>query len=187
METPIFYLRDNITVLDDYERQQLKAIPLPNMQTLDDVFNRVKASKHHYDLDTLLHTYQIYILLEKRTHWKIIPFVVFSSTAILAIFVYIVYTRFQNTYFITQKADATTFTSTSCNEPSTIRCENAEPSVLFASYTLQSTNCSNFRCPQRARQDERRHPKCLLRNSQHWQYQQDTLCTSLQQIKQSCT
>ena len=74
LETPRFYLPDNITILDDHERQQLKEISLPNLKKLDDVYNRVTASKHHYDLDTLLHTYQTSILQEKRTHWKIIPF-----------------------------------------------------------------------------------------------------------------
>jgi len=140
LETPIFYLPDNITVLDDHERQQLKEIPLPNLQKLEDVSSRDTAPKHHYDLDTLLHTYQTSILQEKRTHWKIIPFVVLTSTAILAIFIYFVYTHFQNTYCIPQKADATTLTSTNCVKPSTTRDQNAEPSVLFTSYTLQSTN-----------------------------------------------
>jgi len=140
LETPIFYLPDNITVLDDHERQQLKEIPLPNLQKLDDVYSRVTASKHHYDLDLLLHTYQILILQEERTHWKIIPFIVFTSTASFATLIYFIYTRFQNTYCITQKANATILTSTSCNEPSTTRDVNADPSVLFTSYTLQRTN-----------------------------------------------
>jgi hypothetical protein len=39
LETPIFYLPDNITVLDEHERQQLKEIPLPNLQKLDEVYN----------------------------------------------------------------------------------------------------------------------------------------------------
>ena len=90
LETPIFYLPDNITVLDNHERQQLKEIPLPNWQKLDDVYSRVTASKRHYDLDTLLHTYQTSILQEKRTHWKIIPFVVLTNTTFLVIFIYFV-------------------------------------------------------------------------------------------------
>jgi hypothetical protein len=140
LEAPIFYLPDNISVLNDYERQQLKEIPLPNLQRLDDVYSRVTASKHHYDLDSLLHTYQTSILQEKRTHWIIIPFISLTSTAILAIFIYFFYTRFRNTYCITQKADASTSTSTNCVEPSKTRDENSEPSILFTSYTLQPTN-----------------------------------------------
>ena len=83
LETPIFYLPDNITVLDDHERQQLEEISLSNLQKSDDVYNRVTASKHHYDLDTHLHTYQTSILQEKRTHWKIIPIAVLTSTVSL--------------------------------------------------------------------------------------------------------
>jgi hypothetical protein len=140
LEAPIFYLPDNITVLNDHERQQLKEIPLPNLQRLDDVYSRVTASKHNYELDSLLHTYQTSTLQEKRTHSIIFPIISLTSTAILAIFIYFFYTRFQNTYCITQKANATTSTSTNCVEPSKTRDENSEPSILFTSYTLQPTN-----------------------------------------------
>jgi hypothetical protein len=36
----------NISVLDDHELQQLKDIPLPNLQGLDDVYARVTKSRH---------------------------------------------------------------------------------------------------------------------------------------------
>ena len=62
LETPIFYPPDNITVLDDHERQQLKEVSLSNLQKLD-VYNRVTASKHH-DLDTFLHKIQVPSVLE---------------------------------------------------------------------------------------------------------------------------
>jgi len=65
LKAPIFYLPDNISVLNDHEHQQLKEIPLPNLQRLDNVYNRVTVSRHHYDLDSLLHTYQTSLLQEK--------------------------------------------------------------------------------------------------------------------------
>jgi hypothetical protein len=38
LDAPIFYLPDNISVLDDHELQQLKNIPLPNLQGSNDVY-----------------------------------------------------------------------------------------------------------------------------------------------------
>ena len=46
IETPIIYLPDNISVLNDHELQQIRDMPLPNLQRLNDTLQSHNVTTH---------------------------------------------------------------------------------------------------------------------------------------------
>jgi len=58
IEPPIIYLPDNISVLNNHELQQIRDMPLPNLQRLNDIYSRVTTSQHTYDMDAVMHIHQ---------------------------------------------------------------------------------------------------------------------------------
>jgi hypothetical protein len=140
LETPIFYLPDNMSVLNDHERHLIKDIPLPTLQTLSDIHSRVTASHNTYDVDSVLHIHQTSLLHDRQTNWFIIPFTSLSTLISLSVLVYLIYNRFRNAYCITRKTDAASSTPTQPLEPSKPDSEESEPNVLFTSYSLRQSN-----------------------------------------------
>jgi len=53
MDAPIFHLPDNITVITDFEHQQLIDIPPWEIQKLSDIHDKVATSLQTYDVESL--------------------------------------------------------------------------------------------------------------------------------------
>jgi hypothetical protein len=105
-DPPKIFLPD-ISVLNDHERQQLKDVSPLNLQGLDELYTHVTESRHTYDLDSFLQAQQASLYRERQTNWFIIPLTSFATLATTIILDYFLYSRFQNTYFATRKAEAT--------------------------------------------------------------------------------
>jgi hypothetical protein len=136
IDPPKIFLPDNIFVLNDHERQRLKDVSPPNLQGLDELHTRVTEPRHTYDLDSFLQAHQASLYRERQTNWFIIPLTSFATLTTTIILGYFLYTRFQNTYCVTHKAEATTPTPTPSVKPSSTCNEDTEPKVHFATYSL---------------------------------------------------
>jgi len=143
IEPPIIYLPD-ISVLNDHELQQIRDMPLPNLQRLNDIYSRVTTSQHTYDLDAIMHIHQASLRQMQQTNWVIIPVTSIATIITLSILIYFLCNRFRNTYCITCKKKAATSPSQPNlepskphNEASTSSDENTSSNVLFSSYALQ--------------------------------------------------
>jgi hypothetical protein len=89
VDPPKIFLPDNISVLNDHERQQLKDVSPPNFQGLDELYTRVTESRHTYELDSFLQAHQASLYRERQTNWFIIPltsFATLTTTIILGYF-----------------------------------------------------------------------------------------------------
>jgi hypothetical protein len=106
IDPPKIFLPDKISVLNDQERQQLKDVSPPNLQRLDELYTRVTESRHTYELDSFLQAHQASLYRERQTNCFIIPLTLFATLAINIILGYFFYTRFQNIYCVTHKAEA---------------------------------------------------------------------------------
>ena len=70
MDAPILHLPD-ITVITNFELQQLINIPPLDIQKLSNIHNRVAASLQTYDVESLLHTRETSLLQKKWTNYLI--------------------------------------------------------------------------------------------------------------------
>ena len=146
IEPPTIYLPDNISVLNDHELQQIRDMPLPNLQRLNDIYSRVTTSQHTYDLDAILHIHQASLRQTQQTNWIVIPLTSLATIITLSILMYFLCNRFRNTYCISCKTNATTSPSQPTiepskprNEASTSSDENTSSNVLFSSYAIQQS------------------------------------------------
>jgi hypothetical protein len=131
-------------VLNNHELQQIRDMPLPNLQKLNDIYSRVTAAQHTYDLDAILHVHQASLRQTRHTNWVIIPLTSMATITTLSILTYFLCNRFRNTYCITCKTkDAASPLQPSIepselqNEASTSSNENANSNVVFTSDALQ--------------------------------------------------
>jgi len=92
VNVPTLHLPDNITVVTDFELQQLRDIP-PLETQLSDVHDRVIASLQTYDVESLLHTRQTSLLQEKRTNNLIIIITDLCAIPIISILCFILYSH----------------------------------------------------------------------------------------------
>jgi hypothetical protein len=81
---------------------QLKDVTPVEIQELNDIHSRVKASQPTFDVDSLLHVHQTQLQQERKTHWLMVIIASFIATMILFICSYVVYTRWYATYKLTK-------------------------------------------------------------------------------------
>jgi hypothetical protein len=98
IEPPIIYLPDNISVLDSHELHQIRDMPIPNLQTLNDIYFRVTAAQHTYDLDAIMHVHQASLRQTQQTNWVVIPLTPMATFTTLGILLYFLCNRFRNSY-----------------------------------------------------------------------------------------
>jgi len=146
IEPPMIYLPDNISVLDSHELQQIRDMPLPNLQKLDDIYSRVTAAQHTYDLDAVMHIHQTSLRQTQQTNWVVIPLTSMVTITTLSVLLYFLCNRFRNSYCIICKSKAAAppsqppiEPSKSHNEASTSSEKNASSNVVFASYASQQS------------------------------------------------
>ena len=146
IEPPIIYLPDNISVLNDHELQQIRDMPLPNLQKLNYIYSQVTTSRHMYDLDAVMYIHQASLQQTQRTNWVIISLTSIATITTLNIFIYFLCNNLRNTYCITCKTNVTTSPSQPSIEPSKLRNEastsseeNTNSNMLFTSYALQQS------------------------------------------------
>jgi len=85
----ISHLPDIITVITDFELQQLIDIPLLEIQKLSDIHDGVTTSLQTNDIESLLHTRQTSLLQEKRTNYLITITISLCAITIVGILCFI--------------------------------------------------------------------------------------------------
>jgi hypothetical protein len=93
LRAPTLHLPDNITVVTDFELQQLREIPPLATRQLDDIHDQVTASMQTYDVESLLHPQQTSQLQEKRTNHLIIISTSLCALPIFSILCFLLYTH----------------------------------------------------------------------------------------------
>ena len=136
MDATILHLPDNITVITDFELQQLVDIPPLEIQKLRDIHNKVATSLQTYDVESLSHTRQTTLFQVKRT-----TYLVTITTSLCAFtIVGILYLHSRYGRYCVCKTDEAIRSSKNHPEPGSIQGETEEQNVLFASYPLQQTS-----------------------------------------------
>jgi type IV secretory pathway component VirB8 len=72
------------------------------IQQLNDIHSRVKASQSTFDVDSLMHVHQTQLQQERRTHWCMVIFSSFIATSIIFILCYFIYSFWYTTYIMTK-------------------------------------------------------------------------------------
>jgi len=93
MDVPIFHLPDNITVITDFELQQLVDIPPLEIQKLSDIHYKVTTSLQTHDVKSLLHARQIALFQEKTTNYLVTITTSFCAFTIVGILCFILYSH----------------------------------------------------------------------------------------------
>jgi hypothetical protein len=106
IEPPIIYLPDNISVLDSHELHQIRDMPLSNLQKPNDIYSRVTAAQHTYDLDAVMHVHQASLRQTQQTNWVVIPLTSMATITTLSVLIYFLCNRFRNSYCIMCKTRA---------------------------------------------------------------------------------
>jgi len=71
MDVPTLHLPGNVTVITDFELQQLVDTPPLEIQELSDNHYKVTTSLQTHDVEPLLHTRQTALFQEKRTNYLV--------------------------------------------------------------------------------------------------------------------
>ena len=150
LDTPNFYLPDNISIVTNDEIQQLEDISPADIQKLHDVHTKVTTLQHTFDVDSLLPIHRTTMLHKQKTHWFNNYYYSIITTSIcttlnLGTICFLFYFRFQYILRIIPKPNSTTCTSLSPTlalPPENIepRNENQEQRVFFTSYPVQSNH-----------------------------------------------
>ena len=136
LKVPTLHLPDNITVVTDFELQQLREIqPLATRQ-LDDIHDRVTASMQTYDVKPLLHSQQTSLLQERRTNHLIIITTSLCAILIFSILCFLLYTHARYGTYCVCKTDESTPRAKNDPKPEDARGETREHCVIFH-YALQ--------------------------------------------------
>ena len=93
VSVPTLHLPDNITVVTDFELQQLKDIPPLETHQPKDVNDRVITSLQTYDAESLLHARQTLLLQEKQTNNLLIITTSLCAIQIISILCFILYSH----------------------------------------------------------------------------------------------
>ena len=93
MSTPILHLPDNITVVTDFELQQLMDIPPFETQQLSEIHDRVTASLQTNKVKSLLYSSQTSLLQEQRTNNLITITTSLCAIIFLGILCFILYSH----------------------------------------------------------------------------------------------
>ena len=83
LDTPKFFLPDNISIVTNDEIQQLKDISPTDIQKLHDVHTKVTTLQRTFDVDSLLHIHLTAVLHKQNTHCFIIITTSICATLIL--------------------------------------------------------------------------------------------------------
>ena len=137
LSAPTLYLPDNITVVTDFELQQLRDIPPLETRQINDVHNRVIASIQTYDVESLLHAQQTSLFQERRTNNLIIITTSLCAIRIISILCFILYTHTRYGRHCVCKTDDATSSAKNHPEPEDDQGETQGHSVLYSSYALQ--------------------------------------------------
>ena len=137
LDAPKLYVPDNITVVTEYEAEQLQSITPTEVQQLIDINARMSTLQKTFDMDALLHIHQTASLQQTRTFW--------STTAITSVCAVIVITILcLSFYFYSRNSPSTVSEPDTTPRPSprprdTIepRNEDSQQRVVFASYSTQ--------------------------------------------------
>jgi len=140
MDAPILHLPDNITMITDFELQQLIDIPPLEIQKLRDIHGRVSASLQTYDAESHLHTRQTSLLQEKRRNYLITITTSLCAFIIFGILCFILYSHSRYGRNCVCKTDEATISSKNHPEQGSAHGETEEHKVIFASYSLQPTS-----------------------------------------------
>jgi len=140
MDAPIFHLPDNITVITDFEHQQLIDIPPWEIQKLSDIHDKVATSLQTYDVESLLHTRQTTLLQKKRTNYLVTITTSLCPFTIVGILSFILYSHLRYERYSVCKTEEAISSSKNHPEPGSTQGETEEQNVLFASYPLQQTS-----------------------------------------------
>ena len=93
VNVPTLHLPDSITVVMDFELQQLKDIPPLETHQLNDVHDRVIASLQTCDVESLLHAHQTSLFQERRTNNLIIFTTTLCAIPIISTLCFILYSH----------------------------------------------------------------------------------------------
>jgi len=145
LDTPKFYLPDNVSIVTNDVIQQLKDISSADIQILQDVHTKVTTLQQIFHVDSLLHIHRTTMLHKQNTHWSIIITTSICAKLILGTINFLFYLRFHYILLIIPKPNSTTGISSSPTlalsseniEPGN---ENQEQRVLFAPYPVQSSH-----------------------------------------------
>jgi len=113
LDSPKFYLPDNISIVTSDEIQQPKDISPTDIQKLHDMHTKVATLQQTFDVDSLLHIHRTTMLHKQNTHWFIIITTSFCATLILGTLCLLFYFRFHYILRIIPKPNNTTCTSSS--------------------------------------------------------------------------
>jgi len=113
LDTPKFYLPDNISIVTNDEIQQLKDISSAYIQKLHDVHTKVTTLQQTFDVDSLLHIHRTTMLHKQETGWFIIIATSICATLILGTICFLFYFQFHYILHIIPKPNSTTCTSLS--------------------------------------------------------------------------
>jgi len=91
MDATTLHLLDYITVITDFEIQQLVDIPLLEIQKLSDIYDKVTTSLQTYDVESLLNTRQTTLLQEERTNYHVTITTSLCAFTIVGILCFILY------------------------------------------------------------------------------------------------
>ena len=131
---------DNITVIADFELQQLVDIPPLEIQKLSDIHDKFTTSLQTYDVESLLHTRQTTLLQEERTNYLVTITTSLCAFTIVGILCFILYPHSRYGRYCVCKTDEAISSSKNHPEPGSTRAETEGQNVLFASYPLQQTS-----------------------------------------------
>ena len=108
IDTPKFYLPDNISIVTNDEIQQLEDISLADIQKLHDFHTKVTTLQQTFDVHSLLHIHRTTMLHKQKTYWFIIITTSICATLILGTICFPFYFRFHYILRIIPKPNSTT-------------------------------------------------------------------------------
>jgi len=146
MDAPILHLLD-ITVITDFELQQLVDIPPLEIQKLSTIHNKVATSLQTYDVESLLHTRQTTLPQENWTNYLVTITTSLCAFAIVGILCFILYSHSRYGQYCVCKTDEAISSSKNHPEPESSQGETEEQNVLFTSYSLQQTSWTTWKFP----------------------------------------
>ena len=138
VSVPTLHLPDNITVVTDFELQQLRDILPLETQKLTEVHDRVITSLQTYDVESPLHARQTSLLQEKRNN--IIITTSLRTIPIISILCFVLYSHLRYGRYCVCKTDDTTISAKNHPKPEDAQGEMQGHSVLFTTYALQQAS-----------------------------------------------
>jgi len=123
MSAPILHLPDNISVVSDYELQQLIHIPSLEIQRLNDIHERVTMPPQTYDIESLLHAHKTSLLQEKRSYCFITITTSLCAITIFGILCFLLYSYLRYAHYKVWKPDDATNAPKNPSEPESTRDE----------------------------------------------------------------